>query len=285
MTEKSKEKIEVKMKIKNFKNINVFVFGGSSGIGFETALALFARGSNVVIFARNKEKLKNAIELINLERKSDSQKIEYVSVDVSDNKAVKNAVDDAVKKIGKPQLLINCAGRAYPKKFEDISFEQFDETMKINLYGIWNTVSAVFPYMKEEGGYIVNTSSISGFLGVFGYTDYTASKFAIMGFSESLRDEFQFHNISVSVLCPPDTETPGFKTENKTKPVETAALSQNAKLLQAEDVAKALIKGIQKGKKIIIPGFDGKMTYLLKRLFPWLVRMIINSSIKKARKI
>ena len=76
-----------------------------------------------------------------------------------------------------------------------IPYAQLDETMKINFYGIWNTISILAPYMKELGGYIVNVSSIAGFIGVFGFTDYSASKFAIIGFSEALQSELRPHGI------------------------------------------------------------------------------------------
>ncbi len=103
----------------------------------------------------------------------------------------------------------NNNGRAYPRKFADVSCQQFDETMRINMYGIWNTCAALVPHMKEQGGAIVNISSIAGFVGVFGFTDYSASKFAVIGFSEALKSELKQFGITVQVLCPPDTDTPG----------------------------------------------------------------------------
>jgi 3-dehydrosphinganine reductase len=84
--------------------------------------------------------------------------------------------------------------------------------MKINLFGIWNTIQALLPYMKEKGGVIVNTSSVSGYLWIFGYTDYAALKFGIIGLSDALRHELLQYNITVSVLCPPDKRS--FKGRN-----------------------------------------------------------------------
>ncbi len=86
------------------------------------------------------------------------------------------------------------------------------------------------------------------------------------------------------MLCPPDTDSPGFKTENLTKPEETKAVSAGAKLMSPDEVAAALISGMEKNKFIIIPGFDGKLTYLVKRLFPWLVERIMDSAINKTVK-
>ena len=89
-------------------------------------------------------------------------------MDVSKNHEVDIVIKSAVRDFGIPDILINCAGRAYPRYFEDISYAQFDETMKINLYGVWNTTKALLPFMKKNGGHIVNVSSIGGFIGVVG---------------------------------------------------------------------------------------------------------------------
>jgi len=88
----------------------------------------------------------------------------------------------------------------------------------------------------------------------------------------------------VSVLCPPDTDTPAFEIENRTKPEETRAISENAGLMQPQDVAKALIKGIRKKQAVIIPGFERKFTSLAKRLTPNLVEWVMDRSIQKVQK-
>jgi len=190
----------------------------------------------------------------------------------------------AVKDFGVPDVLVNCVGRARPFCFEDVTCERFDETMQVNLYGTWHTVSMLVPHMKNKGGYIVNVSSIAGFIGVFGYTDYSASKFALIGFSEALRSELKQYGITVSVLCPPDTDTPGFHEENKTKPPECMAISARAKLVQPGVVAQALIEGMKKEEFLIVPGFDGKFTLVMKRLFPGLVNYIMDRDIEKCRR-
>jgi short-subunit dehydrogenase len=88
----------------------------------------------------------------------------------------------------------------------------------------------------------------------------------------------------VQVLCPPDTETPGFETENTTKPEETKEISKSAKLLMPEEVARQAVKGMEGNKYMIIPGFDGKLTYFIKRHFPTIVDLIMNGAIKKVQK-
>ena len=269
--------------MKDFSEKTAYIVGGSSGIGLATANILAAKGAHIIIFARRKDCLERAVEEIASKRISKGQRFSCLPIDVSIRDEVEAVMSRAVSEFGIPEVLINCAGRARPYIFEEITYEQFDETMKINLHGTWNTVSALVPHMKERGGYIVNVSSVGGFIGLFGYTDYSASKFAIIGFSEALKSELKQYGITVSVLCPPDTDTPGFHEENKTKPEETKAISARAKLMQPDEVAWALINGMRKREFLIIPGFDGKSTFMTKRLFPWLVEFIMDRDIKKVQ--
>jgi len=272
-----------------YQDKTAFITGGSTGIGLAIAKALAAQGSHVVIFARTVSKLESAKTEIdafskNSKLSTTKQKINYYSVDTADNEAVKTVFARAVSENSVPDILINCVGIAQPDYFENITFDIFDKTIKTNLYSTWNAVYSILPYMKQKGGYIVNTSSVAGFIGVFGYTDYCMTKFGIIGFSDALRQELSQYNIAVSVLCPPDTDTPGLEAENKNKPAETKEIGGKAKLLQPEFVAEAVLKGIQKNKKMIIPGFDGKMSLLLKRFFPSLLEWIMNNSIQKVQK-
>ena len=270
--------------MKDFKDKLIYISGGSSGIGLAVAKLMAARGANVVIFARRQKTLDDARDEINQCRMIEGQKIHCQSLDVSQRKQVEEVLKKSVAEYGVPDVLINCAGRARPTYFEEISFEQFEETIKVDLYGVWNTISVLLPYMKERGGYIVNVSSIVGFLGNFGYTDYAAAKFGVIGLSEALRSEVKRYNIAVSVLCPPDTDTPGFVEENKTKPAETKVISAGAKLMKPEAVAEALLKGMAKQEFIIIPNADGRFTYIMKRLFPWLVEMVTDAQVRQVQK-
>ncbi len=269
--------------MRDFSDKRVFITGGSSGIGLCAAQMFAEMGAHTTIFARNKDKLEQACDQVCSARSLDSSKTSVYCLDVADNDDVKSVMTKAVEELGAPHVLINCAGRARPMDFEDVSYEYFDQTMKVNLYGARNTIAALLPHMKKNGGYIVNVSSMAGLIGVFGYTDYCASKYALVGFSEALRSEVALCGIKVSVLCPPDTDTPGFEEENLTKPEETKAISANAKVMQPQFVAKAMIDGIKKEKFIIIPGFDGKLTWFAKRLFPWVVNFVMDRSISKVK--
>ncbi len=271
------------MKIRDFEGKNVYITGGSSGIGLETAKLMARRGANVIIFARGLERLQEAKRAVEASRKSESQKVDFRRLDVGRHDDVVRVMSEAVREFGPPDVLINSAGRAYPDYFENISYEQFDETMKVHIYAIWNTVSALLPHIKQRRGYIVNVSSALGLLGIFGYADYAASKFAIIGFSEVLKSELKPQGVGVSVLLPVDTDTPGFAVENRTKPPECVAVSESGGLMQPEEVAELLLKGMGKGRFLIMPG-SMKGIYYVKRFFPWLVDLVMDRQIKNAQK-
>jgi 3-dehydrosphinganine reductase len=272
-------KLSISMAISNKV---IFIPGGSTGIGLSIALQLAKGNNTLVLVARDIKKLEAAKTSI---EKSGNSKCLIYAANAKDYNALKPVLDNAVTEAGAPDLVINCVGRAYPEHFENITSQMMQDTMQTNFGSMWNVAHILVPHMKAKGGKIVNTSSIGGFVGVFGYTDYSASKFAIVGFSETLKQELSRYNIKVQVLCPPDTETPGFEIENKTKPQETKEISKSAKLLQPEEVARQAIKGMEGNKFMIIPGFDGKMTYWLKRHLPSVVDMVMMSTIRKVQKV
>ncbi len=205
-------------------------------------------------------------------------------MDISDYEGVKEVLGAKAVSSGAPDILVNGAGMAYPDYFDRIPHDIFVKTINTNLTGTWNVISEVVPLMKKKGGHLVNVSSVAGYVGTFGYAAYSASKFGIIGLSEALKGELKPFNIYVSVLCPPDTDTPQLKEEDRTKPPETRAISGNVKLMQPEEVAKHLLAGIRKKKFMILPGFMNKVTYIIKRLAPWIVFMIMDSDIRKVQK-
>lgn len=259
----------------------VFIVGGSSGIGLSTAKLFASKGAHVIIFSRTPQKLERASAEIKNCTVSDRQVIDYLILDVSVFGETSSVMKSAVTRFNPPDILVNSAGRAIPGKFEKITYQQFDETIKINLYGVWNVIASLVDSLKQTKGKIVNISSIAGFIGVYGYTDYSASKFGVIGFSEALRSELKPYGVDVFVLCPPDTDTPGFAAENTTKPQETRAISGNVKIMSPDKVAECLVRGIEKKKFVIIPGIDGKLTVLVKRFTPGLVNMIMDRTINK----
>jgi NAD(P)-dependent dehydrogenase (short-subunit alcohol dehydrogenase family) len=262
-----------------------FVVGGSMGIGLATAERLAAGGADVVVFARRAEPLRAAAERIAAWRRRPEQRVVTRQVDVADGAHVDAVLGEVVREVGVPDLLINCAGRARPAYFADITTAELEDTLRVNFMGCWHTVKAVLPHLRARGrgGHLVNTASLAGLIGIFGYTDYCASKFAIVGFSEALRSELAPEGIAVSVLCPPDVDTPGFAEENRHKPPETVAASAGASLMTADAVADELLAGIAKRRFLIVPGRDARISALAKRWLPGLVTRTIDRQVRRAR--
>jgi 3-dehydrosphinganine reductase len=241
--------------MKDFKH--VMITGGSSGIGKATACIYAARGSDVTIISRRKDVLDSALVEIDAARGSAGGKTSTFSADVSDQAAVDQAVSKAVEAAGVPDLLITSAGIAVPGYFEDLPMDNFRHHMDINYFGTLHTLKAVLPAMRKRGdGHVVMVSSGAGLIGIFGYCSYSPTKFALRGLAESLRGELRLDNIGVSIVYPPDTDTPQLVEESKTKPEETKAMTGSAKMWSAEDVAKTIVKGIDKGKFAIAPGWE-----------------------------
>lgn len=244
-----------------------FITGGSSGIGLETAMALSSRGCSVVLFARGQAGLEEASKKVAAKAMDASQRFGAISMDVSDNGQVIETIESAVDKFGVPDILINSAGIGYGNYFERISYERFDQVIKINLYGTRNTISAVLPFMKQRGsGHIVNLSSVAGLIGIFGYSLYSASKYALVGFSESLRSELKRQNIVVTVVCPPEVRTPLIEEEAKTMPPESRAVKNMAGLLEPVQVARVLVRAIVRKRFLVVPGLRAKATVFLHRI-------------------
>ena len=232
-----------------------FITGGSSGIGLSTANLLVSQGCNLVLFARGQKMLDEACKTIKIHMDKTSPSVNNVSMDVADNIDVQQQIKIAVERFGIPDILINSAGIGTGDYFENISYEQFDKGMKINVYGTRNTISAILPFMKQKGGgHIVNISSVAGLIGMFGYTTYSTTKYALVGFSECLRSELKRFNIKVILVCPPEVKTPFIEEEAKTLPPEARMVKNLAGLLTPEQAAKAIVRGIKRKKFLVIPG-------------------------------
>ena len=255
------------------------ITGGSSGIGFSIAAWLIQQNTEVLLVARDPKKLKQAATHLT-STYGTTTGVKTLSLDIADRALVTEKLGKACSDELAPDLLVNCAGLSHPDYFQELDSDIFDATVRTNLTGTWNVLKTVVPYMKQ-GSRVVNVSSVAGLIGTFGYTAYAATKFGIVGLSEALRNELSLKGIRVSVLCPPDTHTPQLERENLTKPPETKAISGNAGILKPEQVARALFNGLRKNRFIIIPGFQSKMIYLLKRLFPGIIYAMIDMYAKK----
>ncbi len=256
-----------------FNQEHVIITGGSSGIGKAVAKLLVQEGANVSIIARNKAKLDQAqIELQALKINS-QQSILALPADVAKEEEITQAIKNAIAKSGHPSILITSAGIAIPGYFMEITTAVFNRTMEVNYFGTLYAIRAVLPAMEREGkGNIVLISSGAGLIGLYGYSAYSPSKFALRGLAESLRGELKPKGIRVSIVYPPDTDTPQLVAENKTKPPETKAITATAETWSPEGVAQTIIKGIITSQFAIAPGLE--MT-LLERLHS-LVRPLLN---------
>jgi len=145
--------------------------------------------------------------------------------------------------------------------------------MRINFLGPVALIRAAIPHLVARGGgHVVNVGSVAGALGVYGYTAYSASKFALHGFSECLRAELAPLGIRVSVVLPPETDTPMLAGEQAYLPAETRAIAGTIAMLSADAVAKAILAGVARGRFEITPGAATRWTVRLARTFPWLLR-------------
>lgn len=265
-----------------YHNKNVFIVGGSSGIGLCIAQQLMKKGAHVHIFARRQTTLDQALVSIDQFRLNAQQHLGASSLDVTDEASIQNAFSIAINKMSSVEIIINCAGAAKPDYYQNIDAQEFNTTITRNLIGVRNVSVCAIPHLKDNGGQLVNTSSIAGFIGIFGYTDYCASKFAIVGFCEALQMEVKKHHIHISVLCPPDTQTPGFEQEELQKPWETRAISAGTKLRTADYVANLFLKKLTRKKPLICCGWDSQATLLLKRFCPALLLYLMEKNIQKA---
>jgi len=269
--------------VRSYVAKTVYITGGSSGIGLAAAKLFAGAGANVAIFSRSRQKLDAALPAIEAARASPEQKFLAVQLDVGNHTEVDAKMAATARSFGVPDVLVNCAGVAWCHYIEQTPYEEFERMMMTDFFGVRNTVTALVPFMKERGGNIVNVASILGVVGVFGYSAYCPSKFAVIGFSEVLRTELKKYNIRVSILCPPDTDTPQLVEENRTKPPETRAVSGNAGLMQPEQVAAAMIKGMEQNKLMIVPGFMNRLTWVMKRYWPGFVFSFMDSDVRKAQ--
>jgi len=265
-----------------FSGKRVFITGGSSGIGLAFARLVLAEGADVVIAARRQDVLDEA--RASLAAGAPRAKVETLALDVS----VEADVADRLAKLiaERPiDVLVNNAGVVLPGRFLELPSAEFRRMMDINYFGAVHTCRAVLPSMvARKRGHVLNVASLAGVIGIYGYTPYAASKFALAGFSQALRAEMWPHGVGVSVCLPPDTDTPQLAFENQYKPAETKAIAGNVKTLAAEQVARSMARGIEKGRFEIYPDLGSRFSALAQGMIPGVVRWVCDDAQRKAKR-
>jgi len=262
------------------------ITGGSSGIGLALAKKLSREGVSVCLLARDEEKLSKAkLEIENTTEIHLNQFIDTISCDVTDYDALAVVLDDWIGRHAVPDLVINSAGITYPGYFQELDVEIFHQLMNVNYFGTLHVMKHLIPKMISQGkGTVVNISSQAGFVGVYGYSGYGASKYAVRGLSDVLRAELKPLGIQVSIVFPPDTQTPQLEFEEPLKPPETKAIAGSAKVLSADHVANTILRDIRKGKYVIIPGLEGNLFYRMVNLLGNLTYPIMDWMVRQAQK-
>lgn len=261
------------------KNKVIIITGASSGIGRALAFEAAKRKAKLVLAARSSEKLKELAEELQ------KQQIEVLTVatDVSKEEDCKSLIDQAVGRFGKIDVLINNAGISMRALFADTSLEVIRQLMDTNFWGTVQCTKYALPHLLAAHGSVVGVSSIAGYKGLPGRTGYSASKFAIQGFLESLRIENLKKGLHVLIACP------GFTASNIRNTALAADGSQQgesprdeAKMMSAEEVARHLLNAVEKRKRSLLLTSQGKMTVFLNKLFSgWVDQMVYNHMAKE----
>ena len=226
----------------DLKNKNALITGAGKGIGKAITLALAKEGVNVILIARTQE------EIDNVAAKARSLRVKAVAItaDVADINSVNTAVEKALAEFGTIDILINNAGIAAFGKFLDLEPAAFERIIQVNLMGTYYVTRAVLPNMIErKSGDIINISSTAGLNGNAMTSAYSASKFAVLGLTESLMQEVRKHNIRVTALTPSTVATDMAK--------DLKIVGENAdQIMQAEDMAELIIAQLKLNPRVFI---------------------------------
>ena len=229
--------------MQNLKGKTALITGGGRGLGKAVALALAAEGVNVAITGRNENNLKS----VAAEIESKGVKSSYSVFDVTDKKQVFTSLEKLQNDFGKFDILINNAGIAAFGGILEMDDEQWEDIVKTNLFGPYYVVKAVVPGMVEKkSGDVVNISSTAGLKGNALTSAYSASKFGLIGMSESMMFELRKQNIRVTTLTPSTISTDMAKTDLKITD------GNPEKVLQPEDFAELVVDLLKLNKRAML---------------------------------
>lgn len=243
----------------------VIVTGASSGIGLATAREFAIQGAKVVLAARSSDLLRNLENSL----RADGYDAFAVTTDVTVEEDCRNLIARTIEKYGKIDILINNAGMSMRALFRDVDLIVIRRLFDVNFWGAVNCTKYALPELIKNRGSVVGVSSIAGIVGLPGRTGYSASKYALHGFLETLRIENLKNGLHVLILCA------GFTKSDIRKKALTANGSpqgssprEEEKMMLPEDVARYLIRAIRHRRNYRILTLEGKMTALVKRIAP-----------------
>jgi short-subunit dehydrogenase len=252
---------------------HVIITGGSSGIGLALASIYAGRGARLSLIARSRDLLEQAAQKLVSKYGAKPGDIRIEPADVANEEEIGAAISRCVDEFGPCDILVTAAGVVEPAPFEAMQSTVFHRQIETNFSGTVHAIRAVYPdMMRRRGGHIMMISSGAALIGIYGYTAYCASKFALHGFAQALRSEARRHNVSVSVCFPPDTETPQFERELASRPREASVVMGAVRPWKADAVARKIVNGIDRRRFEI---YFGPTLYLLGRFGP-AIRPLIN---------
>ncbi|XP_071057428.1 3-dehydrosphinganine reductase-like [Onthophagus taurus] len=248
---------------KSIERKHVVITGGSSGIGKSLALLAARKGADVTIIARDLTRLEDTEKELENMKLHETQTFKAISMDVTNNDKV-NEIFNEIDNKNPIYMLINCAGCSIAGTIEDTPFEEAKNVMNVNYFGSFYPIQAVVPKMKRrKKGIIVLCGSQSSLFGFFGYSVYASSKFALRGLAEVLDMEVKPHDITVTFALPPDTYTPGFVNELKSKPEATKIISGTGGIYEPDVVAERILKDALNNKFF---SYVGTSSFMLANL-------------------
>lgn len=248
-----------------FKNKVAIVTGSSSGIGLATARLLAEKGAKVVLAARNKEKLDEIVK----EFKENGANVFAVKTDVSSEQDCRNLIEETVNHYKAIDILINNAGISMRALFKDVDLEVIRILMEVNFFGTVYCTKYALPFLMENKGSVVGVSSVAGFHGMPGRIGYSASKHAMHGFMNSLRIENRKTDLHVMLVIPWFTASDVRRSALVANgSIQGESPRKEGKMMMPEEVAKAILKGIQKKRKKVVLSIEGKSSEFLAKWYP-----------------